>query len=80
MTADEIQAAIARAEEKRQELLAQQPAAKQSARMFSMLPKAADLYCRQIALGLDGDPRAALKARAVPAGVVWRKDSARATA
>ena len=63
MTADEIQAAIARAEEKRQELLAQQPAAKQSARMFSMLPKAADLYCRQIALGLDGDPRAALKAR-----------------
>ena len=28
-----------------------------------MLPKAAELYCRQIALGLDGDSRAALKAR-----------------
>ncbi len=63
MPSDEIQAAIERAESKRQELLAQQPAAKQSAKMFSMLPKAADLYCRQIALGLDGDPRAALKAR-----------------
>ena len=31
--------------------------------MFSILPKAAELYRRQIALGLDGDPRAALKAR-----------------
>jgi len=31
--------------------------------VLSILPKAAELYRRQIALGLDGDPRAALKAR-----------------
>ena len=33
--------------------------------MLSILPKAAELYRRQIVLGLDGDPRAALKARVV---------------
>ena len=61
--ADELQAAADRAESKRRELEAQQPAAKQSAKVFSILPKAAELHRRQIALGLDGDPRAALKAR-----------------
>jgi hypothetical protein len=30
-----------------------------------MLPRAAELYRRQIAQGLDGDPRAALKARVI---------------
>jgi hypothetical protein len=30
---------------------------------LSILPRAAELYRRQIAQGLDGDPRAALKAR-----------------
>ena len=30
-----------------------------------MLPKAAEAYRRQIAQGLDNDPRAALKARAI---------------
>jgi hypothetical protein len=38
-------------------------AAKHSAKVLSMLPAAAELYRRQIAQGLDGDPRAALKAR-----------------
>ncbi len=33
--------------------------------MISMLPKAADTYRRQIALGLDNDPRAAGKARVI---------------
>jgi hypothetical protein len=33
--------------------------------MIAMLPKAADEYCRQIAQGLDNDPRAAGKARAI---------------
>ena len=42
-----------------------QPAAKQSAKMISVLPKAAKEYRRQINLGLDQDPRAADKARAV---------------
>ena len=31
--------------------------------MLSILPLAADLYRRQVARGLDGDQRAALKAR-----------------
>jgi hypothetical protein len=52
MTADEIQAAIDRAEGKRRELQEQQPAAKQSARILTMLPRAADAYCRQISRGL----------------------------
>jgi site-specific DNA recombinase len=63
MTGDEIQAALDRAEQKRRELEAQQPAVRDSAKVFSMLPKAAELYRRQIAQGLDGDERAALKAR-----------------
>ena len=33
--------------------------------MISMLPKAADAYRRQIANGLDKDPRAAGKARVI---------------
>jgi hypothetical protein len=63
MTADEIQAAIDRAEEKRRELEQQQPEARASAKVLSMLPRAADVYRRQVQQGLDGDPRAALKAR-----------------
>jgi site-specific DNA recombinase len=63
MTADELQAALDRAEQKRRELEAQQPAAQHSAKVVSMVPKAAELYRRQIVQGLDGDPRAALKAR-----------------
>jgi site-specific DNA recombinase len=63
MTADEIQAAIDRAEAKRQELERQQPAAKASAKVLSILPKAARLYRRQIMQGLAGNEREALKAR-----------------
>ena len=63
LEADELQAAIDQAESKR--LLATQPEAKQSAKLLTMLPRAAALYRQQIAQGLDGDPRAALKARVV---------------
>ena len=65
LEADELEAAIERAEQKRRELMAAQPAAKESARLVAMLPKAADEYRKQIAMGLDDNPRAALKARAV---------------
>ena len=68
MPADEIQAAIERAEAKRRELEDQQPAARQSAKVLSILPKAAEMFRRQVELGLDGDPRAALKAR-----MLWRE-------
>jgi DNA repair exonuclease SbcCD ATPase subunit len=63
MTGDEIEAAIDRAEAKRRELQNQQPAAKQSAKILSMLPRVAEAYRRQIAPGLDGGEREALKAR-----------------
>jgi hypothetical protein len=41
------------------------PAARQSAKILAALPKAAELDRRQIAQGLDNDPRAALKARVI---------------
>ena len=63
MTADELQAGIERAEQNRQELEAQQPAAKASAKVLSALPRAAEMFRRQVEQGLDGDERAALKAR-----------------
>jgi len=42
---------------------AEQPEARQSAKVLSMLPRAAELYCRQVEQGLDGNAREALKAR-----------------
>jgi site-specific DNA recombinase len=63
MAPDEIEAAIGRAEGKLRELQARQPSAKESARLLSMLPRAAELYRRQVANGLSGDIREALKAR-----------------
>jgi len=65
MAPDEIEAAINRAEEKLRELEQQQPAAKASAKLFSMVPKAAQAYRKQVAAGLDGNPREAEKARAL---------------
>jgi site-specific DNA recombinase len=63
LDADELQGAIESAERKRRDLQNAQPAAKASARVRAMLPKAAKLYTRQIDLGLAGDEREALKAR-----------------
>lgn len=60
---NELQAAIERAEAKRRDLQNAQPAAKASARVRVMLPKAAQLYTGQIEMGLAGDEREALKAR-----------------
>ncbi len=65
MTADEIQAAIERAEAKRSELQGLDLESMPPAKIFRMLPRAAEEYRRQIALGLDGGPRAALKARSI---------------
>ncbi len=62
---DEIQVAIDLAEEKRKDLIRAQPASKESAKLISLLPKAAEAYRRQIAQGLDDDPRAAGKARVI---------------
>jgi site-specific DNA recombinase len=58
--ADELQAAVDRAKSKRRELENAQPAAKQSAKLLMLVPRMAEEYRRQIELGLDGNPRAAL--------------------
>lgn len=63
MTADELQAAIERAEAKRGELLSAAPSAKCAATIMVALPRAADLYRRQIDAGLHGRPRDAAAAR-----------------
>jgi len=49
MAADGLQAAVERAEAKRADLLATQPLAKRSAKLLTILPRAADAYRRQIA-------------------------------
>jgi site-specific DNA recombinase len=65
MTADELQAAIDRAEQKRRELLELDEATAQPVKVASVLPRAPALYRKLIAEGLDGDTQAALKARLI---------------
>jgi hypothetical protein len=65
MEPDELRAAIEKAEAKRRELMELEFAASDSAKVLSMLPKAAAFYCKQINEGLDGNPEAALKARVI---------------
>ena len=62
MTADELQAAVDRAEEKRRELEELQGGVGLPAKALAILPHAAELYRSQVALGLDGHPDAILKA------------------
>jgi hypothetical protein len=64
-TSAELQGVIDRVLEERRKLEDQQPAVKEAAKIATMLPNAADLYRKQIKLGLDDDPRAALKARVI---------------
>ena len=63
MTTEELHAAIDRAEEKRRELQGLQDGAGSPAKALAILPRAAQLYRRQVALGIDGHPEAILKAR-----------------
>jgi site-specific DNA recombinase len=64
MPADELQAAIDRAEAKRRDLRDQQPGSTvPMSKALALMPRAAELYRRQVALGLDGNPQAAQKAR-----------------
>jgi DNA invertase Pin-like site-specific DNA recombinase len=66
MTAQDIQAAIERAETQRRELHAGRTVnggADPSVAMLTILPRAAELLRKQIGKGLDGDPLEALKAR-----------------
>jgi hypothetical protein len=64
LTGDELQAAIDRAEAKRRDVQQNQlEVAGQPPKVLAILPRAAELYRRQIARGLQGNPDAALKAR-----------------
>jgi len=67
MTADELQSIIERIEAKRRELTSAtgRITASDGAKIISLLPKAAEYYGQQIAAGLDGDLRAAAKARPI---------------
>jgi site-specific DNA recombinase len=61
----ELLEVIAKVEAKRAQLLAGMPEATQSVKILTMLPEAAALLRRQIEDGLDGNPRAAAKARVI---------------
>jgi site-specific DNA recombinase len=65
ITPDELRAALDVAEYKRRELAHAKPTdISEGAKLLTMLPNAAELYRRQIALGLDGaHPQIRLKAR-----------------
>jgi hypothetical protein len=65
LAADELEAGIQRAENKRHELLNARPAERENAWVLAMLPRAAELYREQIDQGLGGDPAAAAKARTI---------------
>jgi hypothetical protein len=65
LAADELQAGIERAENKRRELLDARPTERENARVLGLMPRAAELYREQIDLGLGGDLAAAAKARTI---------------
>ena len=79
MTADELQAAIDRAEMKWRELQSQAAPSRSLSKLFATLPRGAELYRRQVVLGLSGDQNAASKAR-LSAQMVRREDQARSAA
>jgi hypothetical protein len=65
LMADELQAGIERAENKRRELLDVRPGERENARVLALMPRAAERYREQIDLGLGGEPAAAAKARTI---------------
>jgi site-specific DNA recombinase len=65
MEPDELRAAIDKADAKRRELADLSSGVNDSAKVLTMLPKAAELYRKQISDGLDGSPEAAAKARTI---------------
>lgn len=65
LDADERQALIDKAQARRAELLAALTPKSQGATILTVLPKAASMYLRTIERGLEGDARAATRARAI---------------
>jgi site-specific DNA recombinase len=67
---DELAAAIARIEAKRNELKAAQPAQRDRAKVLAMLPKAAAAYLKQVDAFAAGDPKATVKVRLMLKGMI----------
>ena len=67
---DELAAAIEVAGRKRQEIVDATPAARQSAKILTAVPKAARTYRQQIAKGLEGDAREGRKGSRHSAGSI----------
>jgi hypothetical protein len=65
MEPDELQSAIERVHAKRQQLAASLLPADGAAKVVAMLPRAAEIYCKQIMAGLDGHPEATGRAREI---------------
>ena len=65
MEPDELQTAIDRVHAKRQQLAVSLQPADGTAKVLAMLPKAAELYCKQIVAGLDGHSEATGRAREI---------------
>lgn len=65
MEPDELQTAIDRVHAKRQQLAVSLQPADGTAKVLAMLPKAAEMYCKQIVAGLDGHPEATGRAREI---------------
>jgi site-specific DNA recombinase len=63
LTAADLNSAIERLEAQRKEVLSLHAPEDAGSMIFTMLPKAAELYRAQVEAGLDGDPKAAAKAR-----------------
>jgi site-specific DNA recombinase len=67
---DELAAAIARIEAKRNELKAAQPVQRARAKVLAMLPKAAAAYLKQVDAFAAGDPQATQKVRLMLKGMI----------
>jgi hypothetical protein len=65
MEPDELQSAIDRVRAKRQQLAISLLPADGAAKVLAMLPRAAEIYCKQIIAGLDDNPEATGRAREV---------------
>jgi site-specific DNA recombinase len=65
MAPDEIQVAIERADTKLEELNAQRPADRETAKVLAMLPRAAEEICREISGALAGSSKATVRMRGV---------------
>jgi hypothetical protein len=70
MRNEDIQNAINNAEEERDALGMNPPGKREIDKIVTVLPKAAEIYRRQLAKGLSKDPGAVLKAREVLRAII----------